>query len=78
MRLCNPKAKAAAAHAQGVSMSDTWQRFFSISSSATSPWVILKALPAIGPKIDLQQHPRLQHELRLHSFFYRVFKPLLV
>ena len=59
-------------------MSDNWRRFFSLSSSAASPWVVLKTIPAIGPRIDLQQHPRLQHDLRLHSFFYRVFRPLLL
>ena len=46
---------------QEVSTFETFRRFTDMAGAATSPWLLLKALPGLGPRINLAQHPRCAH-----------------
>ena len=41
----------------GVGMRTAWQRFGKVTSTMLTPKLFLKALPALGPHIDLEVSP---------------------
>ena len=43
---------------QEVSTFETFRRFTDMAGAATSPWLLLKTLPGLGPRTRLSEHPR--------------------
>eukprot|EP00884_Botryococcus_braunii_P000258 jgi/Botrbrau1/10232/Bobra.0362s0021.1 len=55
------------------SFKDSWYRWRMLSSSAVSPWVLLKTIPAVGHFVNIPKNTRLNQQLQEHSLLYRVF-----
>ena len=54
-----------------------WNRFGAVTQTATTPWVLLKAIPGISTMLPLRRKPRLRAQLAEHSLLYRLFQYLL-
>ena len=58
MPITTQTSAEAALHLQDVATFDVIRRWQTLAGTATSPWLLLKTLPGLGPRIRLSGHPR--------------------